>query len=297
MKTVFPNSEVPHIWAKQSQQTGRNSANNVYFNGPKIYSYGSHFCMGNILKSGIVLLTDRSYSVSTSKHLGWVRYAVNHLERVYCPFPDGSLVENLNVWKSRIKTELDFIADPKKRAHTKERAKGTLSSIVANINEYLKVTGQSLTKKLPIEDSKRKEFILFFEAAQNEQAAGDLVKKLAKIEKAKARAAEKLRLENLKKQRENLMKWKRGANIQTWSFSNIDGVHLRAKGEDIETSKGARVSLKAGAILYKMIKAGKDVKGYDIEGYTVLGVNGVLKVGCHEIDRKEVERFAKSQNW
>ena len=46
-----------------------------------------------------------------------------------------------------------------------------------------------------------------------------------------------------------------------------------------------------------MIKAGKDIKGHKIDGYTVIGLNGVLTIGCHKIERKEIDRFAKSQNW
>jgi hypothetical protein len=43
MKHVFNSSEVPHIWALQQQNEGRNSQGNFYFNGATIYSYGSHF--------------------------------------------------------------------------------------------------------------------------------------------------------------------------------------------------------------------------------------------------------------
>lgn len=41
MKTVFSSSELPHIWAAQKQDHGRAQAN-VFFEGPKIYSYGHH---------------------------------------------------------------------------------------------------------------------------------------------------------------------------------------------------------------------------------------------------------------
>jgi hypothetical protein len=109
MKTVFKNSEVAHIWAKQDQASGRNSANNIYFNGPKIYSYGSHFCMGNIIKPGLVLITDRSYSNTTAKHLNYTRYSVNHLDQVYCPYPEFKLEYQLSTWQARIKEQLSII--------------------------------------------------------------------------------------------------------------------------------------------------------------------------------------------
>jgi hypothetical protein len=40
-----------------------------------------------------------------------------------------------------------------------------------------------------------------------------------------------------------------------------------------------------------MIEAGRDVKGHEIDGYTVISMNGELKVGCHAIERSEVERI------
>ena len=43
-KKVFPDlSVIAHYWANQTQDEARNSSNNFYFDGTKIYSYGSHF--------------------------------------------------------------------------------------------------------------------------------------------------------------------------------------------------------------------------------------------------------------
>lgn len=301
MKRVFKNDEVAHIWARQSQNDGRNSANNIYFNGKQIYSYGSHFCMGRILDINTVLITDRTYSNTTAKHINWTRYAVNHMDRIYVPYPEKEgLEKNLQDWQYRIKNLLDVIKAPRRRQATRDNAKAGLSEIVATVNKYLEVTNQSLkvsrndwtsTKEV------KRDFKMFFEAAQSEQAAEQLTKKLDRAAKLK----EKKRLQQLeerrKKQRAILMKWKRGANVQTWYFDSIEEVHLRAKFDNVESSKGARVTLKAARILYTLIKAGKDIKGHDLEGYTVIGINGTLKIGCHEIPRTEVERFAKSQNW
>lgn len=47
MRTVLRHTnEVCHYWANQIQPEGR--AGNVYFDGPRIYSYGRHFCMARI---------------------------------------------------------------------------------------------------------------------------------------------------------------------------------------------------------------------------------------------------------
>ena len=296
MKKIFTNSELPHIWARQSQAEGKTSNGNLFFNGNKIYSYGHHFCIANIIKPGIVLFTNRKYSVSTSAHVSACSYACNHMEKIVIAHPSGSLNDNLLAFISEIKAALDVISSPRTRPQTKEFAKGELSSIVTRVARYLEATAQTISKKSSNDDVK-KEFLLYLEAAKNEQAAKNLQAKLQRREAAKQKEIAKKNAAELAEQKQRLVKWRRGANIPVWMFNNIDSVYLRAKGDEIETSKGARVSLKSGQALYSAIKSGRDVKGYDIEGYTVISLNGVLKVGCHEIQRSEIDRFAKKQGW
>jgi len=73
-KTVFSNhSEVAHIWAQQTQQTGRSG--NVSFDGGKIMSY-HWWTMANFVRPDLVLIRNWSYSNSTSKHMGHVRSSI-----------------------------------------------------------------------------------------------------------------------------------------------------------------------------------------------------------------------------
>ena len=76
-------------------------------------------------------------------------------------------------------------------------------------------------------------------------------------------------------------------------------VYLRYNeaGEEIETSMSASAPAREAKILYERIKAGKDVKGFKIGYYTVISSNGKLKIGCHEIEREEIERIAKLMDW
>lgn len=305
-KTVFPTDELTHIWAKQSQSEGRNAARNVYFIGPKIYSYGSHFCMGNIIKPGIVLINANSYSNTTAKHMSAVRYAVNHMQRIEVDKPDGSLADNLKGFIYDIKNQLDIIAHPRKRPATKEQAKGELSAIVERVNVYLTATGQTVSKKLPYESEEktRKEFLLYLDAAKSEQAAKALQTKLERKAKAEAKIKAAKEAEAKAEAMKELLKWRAGRSNKHQGYYDLPVMlrvipekYQRRDGKEIETSKGARVSYDAGKLLYKAIQAGRDIKGYDIEGYTVISVNGSLKIGCHEIDMKEIQRFAKKEGW
>ena len=42
-----------------------------------------------------------------------------------------------------------------------------------------------------------------------------------------------------------------------------------------------------------MIISDKDIKGYKIGYYTVIGLNGTLKIGCHNIDTNNMHEIGK----
>jgi hypothetical protein len=81
----YSNHEVCHLWASGNKDSAKSNHGNVYFDGPKLYSYGSHFMLGYIVAPGVVFLNSDSYSVSTSKHKGYASYAVSHFEQFSLP--------------------------------------------------------------------------------------------------------------------------------------------------------------------------------------------------------------------
>jgi hypothetical protein len=80
MRHVVDTAAVAHLWAHQSQDHARNSGGNFYFHGSDIYSYGSHFRCGSVVlnKAGerAYLITTRTYSKSTAKHMEYVNGAI-----------------------------------------------------------------------------------------------------------------------------------------------------------------------------------------------------------------------------
>jgi hypothetical protein len=80
MRHVFPNHEIPHLWAHQSQDEARNSSSTFYFVGPTIYSYGSHFPIARYVTNDrgerAILFTTAHYSVTTSGHCSGVARAI-----------------------------------------------------------------------------------------------------------------------------------------------------------------------------------------------------------------------------
>jgi hypothetical protein len=79
MKIVHSPDMVAHLFANRSQDTARTSSQNFYFNGPSLFSYGSHFVVAHWLETGagaVLLWNSDSYSVSTSRHQGHARNAL-----------------------------------------------------------------------------------------------------------------------------------------------------------------------------------------------------------------------------
>ena len=92
-KTVYPVDMVAHLWAHKRQDSARNPGRNFYFSGDTIYSYGSHFPIAHHVENkrgeSAVLLTTRSYSVTTSGHTWTVQRACEHLTVFHVPDVDN----------------------------------------------------------------------------------------------------------------------------------------------------------------------------------------------------------------
>lgn len=66
---------VAHVWAQQNQPEGRSANGQFFFEGATIYSYNTRRPLGHFAGE-FVFLNVESYSVTTSKHLGYVRSAL-----------------------------------------------------------------------------------------------------------------------------------------------------------------------------------------------------------------------------
>ena len=297
MKTVFDNNEVCHVWAQQSQINGRSGS--IFFEREIIYSYGYHFPMAKFYqdkKAGtLILFTSKSYSSTTGKHKGSAYSAISHYTVIDCPqviiegygrglyhtrkshkinisYFFDSIIENLGYAKRARKDSI--------KEYRYEDVKNLLKNVKTYIN-YFKC------KKLL---SKKQKDILNSDNIEMDKVLNDVLQ-----DKEKREAREKASI--LKHKKKQLKKW---LNNEHFSGSLIGlplFLRLSQDKTEVETSLGARVPVREASILYKMIKSGKDVKGHKIGYYTVIANNGVLKIGCHNIPKKEVDRFAGLMNW
>jgi hypothetical protein len=285
MKTVFTDiSEVAHLWASQAQTNARNSGN-FYFNGLTIYSYGSHFPIAQIWDKDnhIVFFTAHSYSNTTAKHKGCVKYAINHKKVFTVPAVDLNYKWDQNEKHEKNKNYYLNTIEELIKKQKKARKYNYMPEIESLLNEF-------------------KEYIDLFK----------LSSKLLKAEKELLTIDvntlfEGCNFTELREKKEKQKTAKQIAENKKWLF-NWSGLKLKYKAnkvylrynsvtDEIETTKSAKVPAREAKILYDRIQAGKDIKGFKIGYYTVISINGVLKIGCHEIERDEINRIAKLMNW
>ena len=138
------NQQLAHLWANQSKESGKGSC--FFFNGKTIYSYGHHFPIATLFthpETGrtCYLYNGARYSVSTSKHQGYVRSAASHLTGYtvkQChltsqPKSAAELNEWCNEYRDHAKQKEDQAKQYKRdRARQQRQAKAAREKAIAN---------------------------------------------------------------------------------------------------------------------------------------------------------------------
>jgi hypothetical protein len=68
------NKNIAKLWMNQTKPFAKGS--NFFFEGTKIYSYGYHFLIAEIVGDKVIFNTEK-YSQSTSKHQSIVKMAIS----------------------------------------------------------------------------------------------------------------------------------------------------------------------------------------------------------------------------
>ena len=126
------------------------------------------------------------------------------------------------------------------------------------------------------------------------EGKGPLFEKYQKgVEARERQAANKLHAQALK-ENEAREKWLSG-EAETYPAAYGEPVKLRVKGDRIETSGRAEISVKMALKFWETLKAGESVEGFNFGPYQAQGIDegGILRVGCHRIPRAELERVAQ----
>lgn len=280
MKRVFTNSsDVIHLFAQRSQTEAH--CNNVFFENNRIYSYGHHYLLAEFIKNDsgneAIMINDSGYSVTTAKHIREVTQATRQFKQFFA----------LQCEPPKVLYQLENLAHKLSKANKPELYINPAECLFNKFNEFQTWKGETNDKESLL---KIRRIINVF---RGEDYSAYLLAKseiIKQAEKLKQREAKK----QFKKELKEFYNYKRD---YLYLRNGIDYLRVSKDGENIETSQRIKVPVREAKILYSMIKNGKDIKGYNIYGYTVIGLNGTLKIGCHNIERGEINRIAEICNW
>jgi len=293
MKTVFNNDQLPHIFAQQNQNHGRNSGGSFYFNGNIIYSYGQHFPIARILPDDVALITTQSYSVTTAAHISRTYAALSH----YKSFSVNNVL-----------------------ADTKPEHRDNLKGIIASYQDALLSAGRARTyKQIHIDRADR----LYSQAVAYSKAfkLGANIKRqdiTELLEAAKKQAKkDKAKRERLAKQRERLAKQnaaKYAAQLEQWKAGQRDSIErlqhnapvwmrLSDDKKTVQTTKGASFPAKECSAVWRIVQlCRKRAAGWKPEpGQQVklghfrinsISANGQVIAGCHTVDYPAIKELA-----
>jgi len=306
MRHVYPNHEIPHLWAHQAQEEAHNPSGSFYFAGPTIYSYGSHFPIArHVTNDGgerAILFTTASHSVTTTHHCSLVRRAVPAAVPVFdVPHVQGSWGNNPNHQdnvESYIRRLGDLLAKAKRSRTDCNR-------------EWRQREALALRQQLRC-------YIAFFDVVDVTVPASEELEALqswiaAHQEEERQRREEAARLAEEQRrieQAERIQRFRAGDP----DTSYIPGVSpmLRIIKDEVQTSPGARFpvshALSALAFVRQIRASGQEYvrNGHSVHlgHYAVdrIDPDGTVHAGCHvvpwdEIDRlaPQLERWARSQ--
>jgi hypothetical protein len=309
IKRVFSNaSECIHIWANRVQDEGRSS--NVSFRASKLpsdigdvlYSYSTPIAAFRESAKGlVVILNNYSYSHTTSGHQSDIRSAVTQPIFEYDSIPKwvsqdvlciGSgrgvgrsslddrpqYIKPESIWQQYHDIYLKLLESAclKKFSRTSDDRKNMAFQYATKANlikEYFELSDVDCP-------------LLSFEITDELQAV---------LDAANAKKAEKERLAFERSKQERL-DWLAGIS-HTYPNAHTNPIVLRIHPSEenrVQTSRGAVVPLKVCKSLYTAFKNQAMPEDTQVGNFTLQGVfDWGIRIGCHDIQAKELERFAK----
>lgn len=281
-KTVYPADMVAHLWAHKSKEYARSSGRgNIYFDGDTIYSYGSHFPIArHVTRKGksAVLLTSRTSSHTTNGHKWIVEGACRHLTVFHVADVTGQEPrKQFEEYRNRFQ---ELARKYIKSRQNKPYVLDQLEGLVEEANAFSTFFGLRIRLTLPAES--------------------DMAAECKAIETKQREAKKREEARRKQEATERVQKWLTG---ETDYCPYGQEIRLRIKGDELQTSHGARVPLKHAAVAFRIIKQLRD-KGQTYErrngrtirlGYFALNAidtRGNVTAGCHNVAWEEIARVA-----
>lgn len=288
-------SQLSHVWAQQTQLSGR--AGNMFFDEEGIYSYGYHYKAARIhtVKGHrFALVNSHRYSISTGKHLSEIGSALDGL-MPYFESPD------VNDPKAAVKY-LDQLAQNQITKALK-RIKIQSQEDINTQFEYIRngfVHTNALRKLLGRAEVWPKQ-------NQLNAVQAHLAKRLARYNELNPPEvlAERKRIKDAEiAEKQRLIKIHLASDIEAfrqgempWGLYQLDHDLLRIDGTTLKTSRGAEVPLTDAIGLYQALKSGKNFSSQigKVGEFTFQSIDRtledpVIQVGCHRILMSEADK-------
>lgn len=306
MKNVFTNSHLCHVWANQSQASGRSGR--MFFEGTKIYSYGRHYLAAEIYTvkgRKIALVNSNKYSNTTAKHLSEIRSSLHGLMNYYeVPNPSElKAKENIDYHVNRVTNKLQCMLKNIKvtSIDVSKYAIENLNDTLKESNAFLKLAGQ---KSIKIPAKKIEQIKKHYAARYKRYLELNTPEMIAKKEAIKARKLVLKKEKDAESLKSNIFLFRLGASVLNSSFKELKFDLLRVQGDEVVTTRGARVSLELAKKAIEQLNSVKLSKKRDTKIELEVGdfmltnitpiVNEefkddfLLTVGCHRILLSEV---------
>ena len=283
MKKVFSNtSEVVHVFAQQTQSEGRNQSGSIYFRDNRIYSYGSHYLLGEFINKDTIIINDYGYSVTTSKHINELRNATRQYNVFFTSLID---IKNL---ESVIEANLKCLAKSRKG----EIYIDIINKLEKGLTKWVKFCKENKIKKehfykynyvVNKSDYKYKKIVKIANSLLTPETI-EKIKAKGKKEAIKQKAKDK---KELKTKLDKFNTYE----IDRFKIGEFDYLRLSQNGEFVETSQNIRIEKSDAKKLYFSIKNNFNIIGNKIGYYTINKIdNKALTVGCHKICIKSVQK-------
>lgn len=296
-KIVFSsNSQLAHVWAQQTQSEGR--ANNTFFRGRSIYSYGEHFETGRIVEyrgKRIALLNSDGYSNTTSRHKSEAWSAVQglmHIVHVPGLTKIAKTQDAMRAALGALENAIDAIEARHLKVVKVTRASDVnwalerIEEAYEDYNALAKLMGRALLK---CPDTTIKAIKARYAARLKRYHELNTPEMVAKRERERVKRAEAKQRAIEAAQVDTIKAWRAGN-----SYASPRGLAhdiLRVQGDEVVTHRGARVPLKAAQGMLRAITRTKDMQkliGATVGHFTLNRVTRTrddveLAIGCHRI--------------
>jgi hypothetical protein len=303
MKTVYSNkNEVCHLWANQVQDHA--IAGNVSFNGDSIFSYG-HWIMAKVFpEKNTVLIRNWHYSNTTAKHMNAVRraipayFTVIEVKNPEYWFSDNvaNLIADINIQAGKVMKSRSVVqSEYSQYCRLITNLENFCNLYEKPIPEYEKLNIQQVNIKIEYAKEKERE-----REAKREKLIAELQQEADRLNG------------NTFDEIQSIEEWRKtgkftGTQYQVMDYGRKPELHcgsfspsypvLRIDEKYIRTSRQASITVEEGQHLWAKIKRADQILGSKLSGYSVVGFNGELVVGCHHIPRKELRNFLLYYNW